>query len=571
MFNKIKLVRRDLSRWSILLLTICLVISIPIFTIVFYLFDGFGEMWDHIVTHFLLDYVQNSVLLILGSGLLSFLFGTSTAWIVSNYKFRYKKLIEWLLFLPLAIPSYIMAYCYVGLLGNGGLIIRGLQSLGIPIQKIELMNIYGLIWILSCSLFPYVYASSRAMFKSIPASIRESSDLLGVSSTKYFFAVALPLASPAIIGGLFLVAMEVLNDYGAAKYFGVSTFTTGIFRTWTMLEDLQSAVFLSAILVVIVFLINGLVTWIRGNKSFAFKINLSLQNSEPKKTLSKGKATVFLLITLLPILFGLALPLVQLIYWAALTMDTMFNIELFWLTAQSIGIGLISAFFIVSVALSLIFFSRWNYLKNIRVFKKVAVIGYVIPGAIIGIGITRSSQGFITFFDDVFSLQIGYIFYYSSIILVYAYTFRFLAVAYNPLESNSLRLGKNLHEAAYLLKSGKFKTLFKIELPLLRTALVSTSLLVFIDVMKELPLTLILKPYNLQTLAVKAFEYADDERVAEASLPALILITVIGALMIILNYTYKEATKQKTKAVSKKKLILQKVLEQNSNEKCIRN
>lgn len=535
MWNKIKLLQRDLSKWSLFLMATCLFISIPIFTIIFYLFDGFGEMWEHIVKHFLLDYVQNSLFLLLGSGLLSVLFGTSAAWIVVHYEFPFRKLIEWLLFLPLAIPSYIMAYSYVGILGNGGLLIRIFQPMGIDVPKIDMMNIYGLIWVLSCSLFPYVYAGSRAMFKSIPSSMRESSDLLGASATRYMFRIALPLASPAIIGGLFLVSMEVLNDYGAAKYYGIATFTTGIFRTWTMLEDLQSAVFLSALLVVLVFLINGLVTWIRGNKSYAFKIKFSDDYSIPRLPVSGTKSLFLFFTALLPVLFGLILPLIQLIHWAYLTMDTMLNMELLWITIQSFGIALLSVFFIVTAALILIFFSRWNYLKSFHVFKKIATIGYVIPGAIIGIGITRSSQGFINFFDEIFGLQIGYVFYYSSIILVYAYTFRFLAVAYSPLESNSLRLGKNLHEAAYLLKSGKFKTLLKIELPLMSTALISTCLLVFIDVLKELPLTLILKPYHLQTLAVKAFEYADDERVAEASIPALVLIAVIGTIMVILN------------------------------------
>ncbi|MFT6358624.1 MAG: iron(III) transport system permease protein [Saprospiraceae bacterium] len=517
-------------------MVIGLLIAIPLLAIIVYLFFGVGEMWQHIVSHFLLDYVKNSFVLLLGTGVLCFLFGTSTAWIIANYEFRFRKWIEWLLFLPLAIPSYIVAYAYVGLLGNGGTLIRGSQALGIPIEKVEMMNIYGLIWVLSCSLYPYVYGSVSAMFKSFPTRIREASYLLGASSWRYFFSIALPLASPAIIGGLFLVFMEVLNDYGAAKYYGIQTFTTGIFRTWTMLEDLQSAVYLSALLVVIVFIINGLIRWQRGEKSYVLKDIAAKQQNAQRKSWCGSQKILFPLILGTPILFGLILPVGQLLYWAFLTFETMFTAELFSIALQSLGLAFVATFFIVITALILIFFSRWNHVKSIRLIQKIATIGYVIPGAIIGIGIMRSSQTFINFFADTLHLKIGFLFYGSSVILIYAYVFRFLAVAFNPLESNSLKLGKYLSESSYLLGRSKFKTLFKIELPLLRNVLISTFLLVFIDILKELPLTLILKPYHLQTLAIKTYEYADDERVAEAAIPALLLILIIVLLLILIKF-----------------------------------
>ena len=539
---RIKHLKRDISQWSFYTMAIGLFIAIPVFAIVIYLFDGVGEMWKHIVNYFLLDYIQNSLFLLLGTGFLTFFLGTSSAWIVSNYDFPFRRLIEWLLFLPLAIPSYIVAYAYVGLLGNGGSLIACLQSIGFSIQKVEMMNIFGLIWVLSFSLFPYVYASTRTIFKSHPNSIRETAYLLGASNRRYFFSVALPLASPAIIGGLFLVFMEVLNDYGAAKYYGINTFTTGIFRTWTALEDLQSAIYLSALLVVLVFLINSLVNWLRGKRSYAIKVGQQSSVHARRKSLNGSKRIIYPLLLGIPILFGLLLPIAQLSYWAMLTLDTMLNAELFWIAIQSIGVAFSAAFFILITALVLIFFSNWNYLNSIHFIKKVATIGYVIPGAIIGIGIIRSSQTVINFFSDTFHLKIGYLFYGSSVILIYAYVFRFLAVAYNPIEANTLKLGKYLAESSYLLGTSKIKTLFKIELPLLRGTIISVFLLVFIDILKELPLTLILKPYNLQTLAVKAYEYADDERVAEAALPALVLILTITLMMMLLNYGNKKLT-----------------------------
>ena len=255
MFLKIKHFKRDFNKWTLLIVALSLFLAIPIFSILISLFRGNGEMWEHITSYFLFDYMKNSAILIFGTGLLTFAIGTSSAWIVSKYTFRYNKVIEWLLFMPLAIPSYIVAYSYVGLIGNGGTFIEVLSDFGLSINKIEMMNIYGLIWVLSFSLYPYVYAGTRTIFQSYPPQLKHSASLLGVSNKKYFFSVALPLASPGIIGGMFLVFMEVLNDYGAAKYYGVNTFTTGIFRTWTALEDLQSSIYLSAILVVLVFIL----------------------------------------------------------------------------------------------------------------------------------------------------------------------------------------------------------------------------------------------------------------------------------------------------------------------------
>ena len=539
MLSKLKHFKRDFNQWSLLLVAIALFVAIPLFSILINLFSGVGDMWNHIVSHYLFDYIRNSVLLIAGTGLLTFFFGTSCAWIVTKYEFPFRKWIEKLLFLPLAIPSYIVAYTYVGLFDNGGTIIRALQSIGLPIQKLDFMNIYGLIIVLSFSLFPYVYASTRVLFLSFPKSIYESSILLGASNKRYFFSVALPLASPAIIGGLFLVFMEVLNDYGAAKYYGINTFTTGIFRSWTMLEDLQSAVYLSALLVVLVFLIVGLVAWQRGKKSYAIKGNRLGGNNFQRKRLKDKKRVLYFFVLSIPLLFGLVLPVFQLIIWAVQTFDEMFNLDLLWTALQSLLIAFFAALITLITAIALIYFSRWNHFKKINIFKRIGTIGYVIPGAIIGIGIIKSSQGFIAFFSENLNMSVGYLFYGSSIVLIYAYVFRFLSVTYNPLEANSLKIGKHISESSYLLGSGKLKTLFKVDLPLLKGALASSFVLIFIDVMKELPLTLILKPYNLETLAISAYAYAEDEMVAEAALPSLVLILIVILLMFVLKLDKK--------------------------------
>ena len=541
MVLKIKHLKRDFNKSSLLIVIISLLLAIPVFAILISLFKGTGEMWEHITSYFLIDYIQNSLILLLGSGIICFVIGTSSAWVVSRYKFKGRKIVEWLLFMPLAIPSYIVAYSYVGLFGYGGSFIKFINYLGFnSIDNIEMMNIYGLVWVLSFSLYPYVYASTRLIFESYPIRLKDTASLLGASKNKYFFKIALPLASPAIIGGLFLVFMEVLNDYGAAKYYGINTFTTGIFRTWTALEDLQSSIYLSAILVVLVFFLVLIVKWLRGRRSYNLKTyNSNDQDEIYRKDLIGLKKIIFLTIVFVPILFGFLFPFLQLIIWGIQTFESMFNSDLLNIGIQTLFLGISSSIIIVFLATSLIYLSKWNYLKQLNVTSKLATLGYVIPGAIIGIGVIKSSHSITEYFNTYHNIKIGYIIYNSILVLIYAYVFRFIAVAFNSIESNTLKLSKSLSESSNLLGFGKIKTFFKIDFPLIKNALLTSFILVFIDVIKELPLTLILKPYNLSTLAIKAYEYAEDERVAEAALPALLLIFIIGSMISVVNYRFK--------------------------------
>jgi iron(III) transport system permease protein len=541
MVLKIKHLKRDFNKSSLLIVIISLLLAIPVFTILISLFKGTGEMWEHITSYFLIDYIQNSLILLLGSGIICFVIGTSSAWVVSRYKFKGRKIVEWLLFMPLAIPSYIVAYSYVGLFGYGGSFIKFINYLGFnSIDNIEMMNIYGLVWVLSFSLYPYVYASTRLIFESYPTRLKDTASLLSASKNKYFFKIALPLASPAIIGGLFLVFMEVLNDYGAAKYYGINTFTTGIFRTWTALEDLQSSIYLSAILVVLVFFLVLIVKWLRGRRSYNLKTyNSNDQDEIYRKDLIGLKKIIFLTIVFVPILFGFLFPFLQLIIWGIQTFESMFNCDLLNIGIQTLFLGVSSSIIIVFLATSLIYLSKWNYLKQLNVISKLATLGYVIPGAIIGIGVIKSSHSITEYFSTYHNIKIGYIMYNSILILIYGYVFRFIAVAFNSIESNTLKLSKSLSESSNLLGFGKIKTFFKIDFSLIKNALLTSFILVFIDVIKELPLTLILKPYNLSTLAIKAYEYAEDERVAEAALPALLLIFIIGSMISVVNYRFK--------------------------------
>lgn len=522
-----KHIQRDTNKWSIFLLTIILLVSLPILTILLKLFSGPGETWQHLVENLLPIYVKNSLFLILGCSLLTFFLGVSSAWVVSRYEIPFRKLFEWLLILPLAIPSYIMAYAYAGIFDYGGVIEK-------MITKIDVMNPFGLIFVLSFSLYPYVYVAARAFFYNQSYAFIEASKMLGVGELKAFFKLLLPMARPAIIGGLTLVIMEVLNDYGAAKYYGVNTFTTGIFRAWFSLEEPETAVYLAALLVLIIFGIILLEKWNRRRKGYfnAVKNHQKLKRVKPS---SKLQFTYFSLV-FIPVFFGLLLPVTQLLYWAFLTFSDVFTSAFLATALQSLYIALLTSLFTVVFALLLLYLAQWSRLQALKQVYKISVLGYAIPGAVIAVGIlipTLSLDKFlVNFFKNTLEIKIGFILNGTIIALVYAYVVRFLAVAYNPIEATSLKIGKSLSEASKTLRKGNIETFLRVEFPLIRTAILSAFILVFVDVMKELPLTLILKPYDVNTLAVKAYEYASDELIAEASLPSIFII-LTGVLPII--------------------------------------
>lgn len=527
----IKNIQRDTNKWSILLLTIVLFIAIPTLVIFINLFKGPGESWHHLLENLLPSYLENTAILIIGTSILTLFFGISSGWLLARYHLPYKKQLEWLLILPLAIPSYITAYAYAGIFDYGGFFDKFLHF------KMDIMNHYGLIFVLSMSLYPYVYVASRAFFLNQSNNIIEASKLLGASERKTFFKLMLPLARPAYIGGLILVLMEVLNDYGAAKYYGINTFTTGIFRAWFSLEEPETAIYLSAILVGMIFLLVSVEKWHRRKIGYFNSTKNHQQIGELVPT--KNQKNIFFSIVFTPILLGFILPVLQLLYWAFLTYKEVFNDEFLDIALQSLGIALLTAFVTVIFVLFLIFFTKWNRLRLLKPLTKIAVLGYAIPGAVIAVGVLIPTlfldKWLITFFKNSFDIKIGFLVNGTIVSLIYAYMIRYMAVAYNPIEATSLKVGKSLAEASKLLGKGNLATFIKIEFPLLKPAILSGFILVFVDVIKELPLTLILKPYDINTLAVKAYEYASDELIAEASLPSLFIVLTGVIPVIFLN------------------------------------
>lgn len=507
-----------------------LFLAVPTLVIFVKLFVGAGESWGHFVEYLLLKYLGNSLYLAVTCSVLTILLGVSSAWWSTRYEFPLRKPLEWLLILPLAIPSYITAYVYAGVFDYGGSLELLFNALSLDAPKIHIMNIHGLAFILSISLYPYVYVACRAFFLHQSQNLIEAAAVLGGNNRRNFFKLILPIARPAIVGGVILVLMEVMNDYGAAKYYGVNTFTTGIFKAWFGYEEIETAVYLAALLLLLIFSLIFLEQWQRRRKKFTSQST----SRKPLKRikLSQPKQFLVLFITALPAVLGFLIPVLQLLYWASLTYDIVIRESFLTIAAQSLFVASIAAIACVSFALFLLYASHWNYLKNIKNLSKFAILGYAIPGAVIAVGIYIPSLQIDRWLMRIFGAQIGLILTGTVIALVYAYVIRFLAVAYNPISSGREKIQHALAEASHILGKGRFISFLKVEFPLLKTALFSAVILVFIDIMKELPLTLLLKPYDVQTLAVKAYEYASDERIMETALPALLII-LVGVLPVV--------------------------------------
>jgi iron(III) transport system permease protein len=541
----LKLVKRYYywwNKWSGYSLLILLLVATPLFTIFIKLFESPGGSWPHIANNLLFGYFQNTILLLFGVALLTFLLGVSTAWLVSNYEFPGRKYFEWLLILPLGFPGYIMAYTYVGILDYTGplqVFLRNTFDINFKGSVIDIMNLPGAIFILSITLFPYVFLISRSSFIQQSKTLQEASYLLGTNRLKTFFKVALPMARPAIVAGIALASMEVLNDYGTVKYFGVNTFTTGIFRAWFSLGDSSTAIYLAAILMVFVFVILYLESLQRGQRRFSSVHGT--QRPTVRLHPSIGKKLVYSAICLVIFLLSFLFPLLQLLHWVSMTYHKVVNQDFFLLIYRSFALAAVSGIIIVFFSIVLLYALRLSPFKWIKNITKIATLGYAIPGAVIAIGIMIPFIGLDKWiYGTLLSSKTAGLFFSGTLFaLVFAYIVRFMAVGYNPVEAGFQKIGIHVNEASRLLGTRSTKTLWKIDLPLIKTSLVSGIILVFVDVLKELPLTLILRPFNYQTLATKAFDMATNEMIAESANAALIIILTGIIPIIFLNRLIK--------------------------------
>jgi len=527
------------SYWNTSIITTTLLLAIPLVVVVANIFVPAGEVWRHLAATVLQDYVLNSLLLMFGVAIGSLILGVGTAWLVSVTEFPGRKYFEWALLLPMAIPAYIIAYTYTGMFDFAGPVQTSLRELTgwgygdywFP----EIRSLEGAAVMLSLVLYPYIYLLARAAFLSQSLCVLEVSRSLGNGPWRTFFYVGLPLARPAIVAGLSLVLMETLADYGTVQYFGVSTFTTGIFRTWYGLDNAPAAAQLAAILLLFVVV---LVTLERISRRQS-RYHDAGRGKQPLRRLKltgwgSMAASLFCLFTLL---FGFLLPAAQLVSWAIDTYETMIDSRFITLFFNTLELATLSTLLALVIALLLNYGRRLQPTYAVRFSVRAAGLGYAIPGTVIAIGVVIPFGWFDNTLDSwmraQFNYSTGLLLSGTIAALVFAYMVRFLAVSLHAVESGLERITPSMDEAARVMGERPLGILGRIHLPMLKGSLITALLLVFVDVLKELPATLILRPFNFNTLAVRAYELASDERLADTACAALAIV-VAGLIPVIL-------------------------------------
>lgn len=511
-----------LSYWSSLPLAVLIVFTAPILIVILSLFGGFSENWFHIFDYLIFDYVKSSLILVLGVASIVLAVGTVTAWIVTTYNFPGKRLFEWALILPLAIPPYILAYTFTGLFdpfGDANNLARSLLGMDSNFVLFpNVRNIYGAIIVFGFTLYPYVYLVSRSAFINLSRSMQDSARLLGLSQFQVFYKLSLPLIRPAVIGGLMLVVMETLSDFGAVDHFAIQTFTTGIFRTWYGLYDLQTAMQLASLLLLVIVIFYILERSNRGNELYSSSNSTFSPNIE--QNLYGINALLAFSLCFIPILIGFLLPIIELSIWAYEVNLKFFNANFINTFTNTIGLSLVTGLVCAALALLINFSKRYKPLFVINRLSSLLSVGYAVPGLILAVGIV---QLFVYLDTTVFS-SLDVLLTGSLFGLILAYVIKTYALANSSIESGYERISNSLDDSSKILGTVGWSLLRKIHMPLLKTSILTSILLVMSDVIKELPATLILRPFNFETLAVSAYVYASEERMIQAAAPAIAIV-----------------------------------------------
>jgi iron(III) transport system permease protein len=526
------LLRRSWNSWTLLVMAIALLILTPLLVVLSSVLTDAEAIWQHLLTTVLPEYIASSLWLMLGVGSCTAVIGVSAAWLVSMCRFPGRRLLEWALLLPMAAPAYVLAYVYTEMLEFYGPVQSALRAIfgWTSVQDYwfpAIRSMGGAIVVISLVLYPYVYLLARVAFLEQSVCTLEASRLLGCSPWKSFSRVALPLARPAIIAGLALVLMETLNDFGTVQYFAVNTFSVGIYRTWFGMGERIAASQLSALLLVFVLLLIGLERWSRQQTQY---YQTGRYQRASGFRLKGWRAIAALIFCLLPIAFGFLIPAGRLLYLALSDLNHGFNSRFGELSLHSLILATVTAAIAIIVSLIMAYGLRLFPTWAMQVAVRTASVGYAIPGAVIAVGVLFPIGALDNAIDakmrSMFGISTGLLFSGTITALVFAYLVRFLAVSYNTIESSLNRIKPNLDDAARSLGSNSTRTLLKIHAPLIRSGLLTAAILVFVDVMKELPATLIVRPFNFDTLAVEVYRLAADERLAEAAVPALAIVAV---------------------------------------------
>ena len=533
-------------------MAIALLISIPILTVVFSIFTPAGEVWSHLADTVLDDYVFNSLILISGVSFGVIVLGVSSAWLITMTDFTGRKVFEWASILPFAIPAYLMAYIYTDFLDIAGplqAMIRNLFGLSLGEYWFpNIRSIEGAIIIMSLAFYPYVYMLARSSFLEQSTSLLEASRIMGYSTWQSFFKVAIPVARPGIAAGLALTLMETLNDFGTVEYFGVQTFTTGIYRTWFGLGERPAAAQLAAFLLSFIVVLLILERWSR-NKISNEKANSSRFKRLNRFELKGFKSLAAFTVCFIPVLIGFILPVILLLEMFFSNLGHL-NFKFIELSFNSFTVSALTGFLAVAMALVMAYSARLNPTRSVKFFNRVSSLGYAIPGSVIAVGVLIPfgyfDNSIDSFFREYLGFSSGLLLSGTIFAMVFAYLVRFLSVSIGGVEASMEKITPNMDEAARGMGYRFSKVLKSIHIPMMSGGLLTAGLLVFVDVMKELPATLIVRPFNFDTLAVHVYRYASDERLAESAGAALMIVLVGIIPVIIISRTIAKSRKSET-------------------------
>ena len=532
------------NTWTIFVVAIASLISTPVIFVLSSIFSDTGEIWSHLASTVLPRYLLNSFILMVGVGCGVSVIGVGAAWLITMCRFPGSRLFEWAMLLPLAAPAYILAYTYTELLEFYGPVQMWLREIfswtsvndyWFP----EIRSIGGAIALLTLTLYPYVYLLTRVAFLEQSTCTLEASRSLGANPWRSFFTIALPLARPAIITGLALALMETLNDFGTVQYFGVDTFTTGIYRTWFGMGERVAAAQLAAVLLLFILWLILLELWSRRQAKY-YQTTSQQQHLQQFNLTGIRKLGAFIA-CLLPVFLGFLLPAGLLLQMTIAESGASFRGRFWDYASHSLTLAAITAVLGVAIALIMAYGVRLNRNLGMRISTRIAAMGYAVPGSVIAVGILipigTVDNAIDSFMRSMFGISTGLLFSGTITALVFAYLVRFMAVAFGAVESSLVKIKPSLDDASRSLGYNPTQTLIKVHAPIMWGGLLTGAMLTFVDVMKELPATMVIRPFNFDTLAIRVYNLAADERLTEAAGPALaiVLVGIIPVIMLSLR------------------------------------
>jgi len=529
--------------WSLGALAIALLAAAPLIAIAVLGLRSSGDTWAHLIATVLPSSTVTTLELMVGVGFTTLVIGVGTAWLVTIFRFPGRNLFVWLLLVPLAMPTYIIAFCYMELLDYSGTMQSALRSAfgwenATQYWFPDIRTVGGGILVMSFVLYPYVYLTARASFLQQSVCVLEVSRTLGRTAWGTFWSVALPLARPALVAGVTLALMESLNDIGAVEFLGIQTLTVSIYTTWLERSSLPGAAQISCAMLLFVFTLIYIERSARRRQRFHH--TTGKYSTLPEQRLNPIPGFFAMIACALPILIGFVLPISVLFDSAISNLAEGLKPEFWKAAGHSLMLATSTAIIAVAVGIVLAYACRASRSKLVHAATALASVGYAVPGTVLAIGVLIPLAGFDNAFDafmrSTFGMSTGLLLSGSAVGLVLAYTVRFLAISYGTIDAGFKKTSANLDAASRTMGVTITKTLFRVHLPILMPVLGAAALLVFVDTMKELPATLLLRPFNFDTLATHVYTLASLDLFEEGAMAALAIVVIGLAPVIFLHH-----------------------------------